>query len=177
MKKKLGFISVLILTLLSLQPICGAAQGDPEPSAAVEGIHHADVIALQRSYLQLQHQKIVLDNMQLTSNESGVFWPIFRQYQHDSELIGDRLVSLILQFSSKFESMTDEEASAMLKEAQDIQQAENELKRSYVNKFSQILPPRKVLRFYQIDNKLRTEARYALSLEIPLLEVSEDELN
>jgi hypothetical protein len=130
-------------------------------------------VALQRSYLQLQQQKIVLDNLQLTEQESDAFWPVFRSYQNEFELIGDRLVALIVQFTEKFESMTDEEATSMLKEAQDIQQAENELKRSYVEKFSQVLPPKKVLRFYQIDNKMRTEIRHALSLEIPLLESSQ----
>ncbi len=175
MKKVLLLLTIFSLSFNSMVKN-SYAEGEAAPgaNAAPAVVNHTDVIALQRSYLQLRQQKIVLDNLQLTPQESETFWPIFRKYQNDFEPLGDRLVALILTFNEKFESMTDDEATQMLKEAQDIQQAENDLKRSYVEQFSQVLSPKKVLRFYQIDNKIRTEIRYNLSLEIPLLEVEEE---
>lgn len=163
-----GFFLFFICTAVHAEPGSGSTS---QPEVIV--VNYTDVIALQRSALQLRQQKIVLDNLQLTPEESEAFWPVFRAYQNDYEKIGDRIVELIIKFNEKFETMTDEEASAMLQEAQDIQQSENDLKKSYVEKFSKTLSPKKVLRFYQIDNKIRTEIRYNLSLEIPLLEIEE----
>lgn len=173
MRKRFSFLSGFCLLF-----ICAAAHAETAAGNAAQTevivVNYKDVIALQRSVLQLKQQKIVLENLQLTAQESEAFWPVFRSYQNDYEKIGDRIVELIIKFNEKFESVTDDEASAMLKEAQDIQQSENDLKRSYVEKFSKALSPKKVLRFYQIDNKIRTEIRYNLSLEIPLLEVEEN---
>ncbi len=176
----LSLASALLLAAGFLQAGNAQAETANTPAESMQAgappvVNYTDVIALQRSNMQLQQQTVVLYNLQLTPEESEAFWPVFRAYQNDYEPIGDRIVKLILDFSNKFESMTDEEASAMLKEAQDIQQAETTLKSSYVAKFSAALPPKKVLRFYQIDNKLRTEIRYAMSLEIPLLEAESSE--
>lgn len=169
--KKYYFLFFSIFLLQT--PVFSQAAIDVKSSKTDEGINSADVLALQRSYLQLTQQKVVLDNLQLTPQESDAFWPVFRSYQNEFELIGDRIVSLILSFTEKYDSITDDEALKMLKEAQSIQQAETELKRSYSEKFLQVLPPKKALRFYQIDNKIRTELRYFLSLEIPLLVAEE----
>ncbi len=175
MKKILFFIGIMFYGLgLFLNAGYAEKEGGQAPQNPAPVANHADVIALERSFLQLQQQKIVLDNLQLTPEESEKFWPVFRAYQNDFEPIGDRLVNLILKFSEKFETMTDDEAATMLKEAQDIQETELKLKREYVAKFSKTLSPKKVLRFYQIDNKIRTEIRYNLSLEIPLLETGTD---
>ena len=39
----------------------------------------------------------------------------------------------------------------------------------YVPRFQSVLPPRKVARFYQVENKLRALLSYDLARDIPLL--------
>ena len=43
------------------------------------------------------------------------------------------------------------------------------LRKSYVKKFNKAIPPKKTVRFFQIDNKLDTIIDFALAKEIPLV--------
>jgi hypothetical protein len=45
---------------------------------------------------------------------------------------------------------------------------ENKLKRKYVKRFMKVLPAKKVLRYYQIENKLDTIINMDLAATIPL---------
>lgn len=44
------------------------------------------------------------------------------------------------------------------------------LKESYVQEFSEILPPRKVMRYFQFENKFEAAIDHELAKNIPLVE-------
>ena len=44
------------------------------------------------------------------------------------------------------------------------------LKKTYIKKFSKILPPTKVLRYFQAENKIDILVDYEIAASIPLLE-------
>ena len=154
--------------------ICLAQEVSPktissESSEPVK-VNREDALALARTYVQAQRQTIVAANLQLTPEESSAFWPVYKEYQNGLEPLRDRLVKLIVAYSEKFETLSDEDAKAMLDEMLSIPEAESKVRSQYVSKFEAVLPIKKVARFYQIDNKITAEIRYGLSLEIPLLE-------
>ena len=45
-----------------------------------------------------------------------------------------------------------------------------DVRQRYLESFSAALPPRKVLRFYQIENKIDAVLRYELAASIPVLD-------
>jgi hypothetical protein len=51
-----------------------------------------------------------------------------------------------------------------------IEQSDGGLQASYVSKLSKVLPPKKVARYLQIENKIRAAVKYDLAAEIPLVE-------
>jgi hypothetical protein len=51
-----------------------------------------------------------------------------------------------------------------------IEKAEAGLKESSVPKLSKVLPPKKVARYLQIENKIRALVKYELAGEIPLVQ-------
>jgi hypothetical protein len=51
----------------------------------------------------------------------------------------------------------------------DFQADRVKLRKSYVKKFNKVIPPKKTVRFFQIDNKLDTIIDFALAKEIPLV--------
>jgi len=58
----------------------------------------------------------------------------------------------------------------LLDEALAIDDAELQLKRSYVPKLEKVLPISKVARYLQIEHKVRTAAKYEMARLIPLVE-------
>ena len=137
-------------------------------------VNREDAIALARTYTQAQRQTVVAVNLQLTSEESTAFWPVYNAYQAALEPLRDRLVKLIVSYSDKFDTLSDADAKAMLEELLNIQETEGKVRREFMPQFEAVLPMKKVVRFYQIDNKINAEIRYQLSLEIPLLEIAQD---
>jgi len=146
-----------------------------EKSSVSSAVNRQDAIALGRTYIQAERQTVVAVNLQLTPEESTAFWPVYNAYQAALEPMRDRMVKLIVSYSEKFDTLSDDDAKAMLEELLGIQEGESMVKREWLPKFEAVLPMKKVARFYQIDNKINTEIRYQMSLEIPLLEVAAGE--
>ena len=54
-------------------------------------------------------------------------------------------------------------------DADDIEEAEGKLARSYAAKLDRVLPGRKTARYLQIERKIRAVLRYELADKIPLV--------
>jgi hypothetical protein len=57
----------------------------------------------------------------------------------------------------------------MLEEVLSIKKADLKIKKKYVTKLKKVLPAKKVMRFYQLENKLDAIINYQLAAEIPLV--------
>lgn len=115
---------------------------------------------------------LVAANMNLTKSEAKGFWPVYEAYQKDLMAINQRLAGLIGSYAADYQAntFTDEKAEKLTAEAVDIQKAEADLQASYVPKLSKVLPPKKVLRYLQIENKIRAVVKFDLAAEIPLVD-------
>lgn len=67
-------------------------------------------------------------------------------------------------------TFTDDKAKEMVDELVAVQQAEGRLQASYVPKLNMVLPPKKVARYLQIENKIRAAFKYDLAVGIPVVE-------
>ena len=83
----------------------------------------------------------------------------------------DRLhrANLILDLANEFETLTGDRAQEMLKESLKIEGDRTKLKNKYIKKFNKVLPPKTVVRFLQIENKLDAVINYELAAAIPLV--------
>ena len=112
---------------------------------------------------------LVAENMQLTESEAKAFWPVYESYQRDLGKINDRLVKLIGDYAASYQTMTDAAANKLVDEAVAIEADRTKLAQSYLPKFRKVLPPTKVARYYQIENKVRAVVNYELAAGIPLV--------
>jgi hypothetical protein len=115
---------------------------------------------------------LVAKNMDLTESEAKAFWPVYDQYQKDLAKINQRIGKLIQSYAADYQAnrMTDEKAKKLIREYVAIEKAEAALKESYVPKLSKVLPPKKVARYLQIENKIRAAIKYELAGEIPFVQ-------
>jgi len=126
-------------------------------------------IALTRADIQTERQALVAENLPLTEDQAKAFWPMYRTYREEVAKLGDRLVTLIEDYAKNYETMTDPQATAMLKEFFDVQKKEVEIKKAWAPKFEKIIPAKAVMRFFQIENKLDIMVRFEVAAEIPLV--------
>ena len=132
----------------------------------------ADNMQILQEKIKADKKLLVAENMGLTESEAKAFWPVYDQYQNDLTAINQRMVGLIQSYAADYnaQSMTDEKANKLINEFVAIGKAEGALNESYVPKLSKVLPPKKVARYLQIENKIRAIIKYNLAAEIPLVQ-------
>ncbi len=125
-------------------------------------------IQLTRQMIQTERQTIIREAMDLTSEESDAFWPVYRDWRAKVAGVGDRQVKLITDFADKYETLSDEDAKAMMNEWLKIKEQRLKLTKQYVKKFRKVLPEKKVMRFFQLENKMDAVINFQLAGSIPL---------
>ena len=110
--------------------------------------------------------------MELTESEAKGFWPVYEEYQKDLTAINRRIGKLIESYAADYRAntLTDEKAKKLIDELVAIEKADGELQASYVPKLSKVLPPKKVARYLQIENKIRAALKYELAANIPVVQ-------
>ena len=132
----------------------------------------ADNMQILREKVKADKKLLVAANMELTEAEAKGFWPVYEQYQKDLSAINQRIGRLIDSYAKDYSanSLSDDKAQKLTAELVAIQKAEAELQASYVPKLNKVLPPKKVARYLQIENKIRAAIKYDLAANIPLVE-------
>ncbi len=115
---------------------------------------------------------LVAANMDLSDAEGKAFWPVYDSYQKDLQGINKRLVKVISSYAEAWnnDALTDEKAKSLLDEALAIEESEVQLRKKHADKLFGVLSAKPVVRYLQIENKIRAAIRYDLAEEIPLVQ-------
>ncbi len=140
----------LLIAAAALASLGAAAQA---PAQTANSIDEAEVLISQ---IQTDKRAIVLRTLELTDAQVAAFTPIYDQYQAEMKALFERSAAVLDKFAANFGSMTDEAASAILKDAFKIRDERNTVMRKYAKKMDKVLPSTKVLQWVQVENKLNT---------------------
>lgn len=140
-------------------------------SPAVSQDKPADNMLILQDKLKADKKLLIAENMELTESEAKGFWPVYEAYQKDQAAINQRIAKLIKSYAESYRSgnITDKKAQKLTAELVAIQQEEGNFQASYVPKLSKVLPPKKVARYLQLENKIRAVVKYRLAEDIPLV--------
>jgi hypothetical protein len=123
-----------------------------------------------REEMQRQKDAVIAADMKLTERESKAFWPLYQEYQGALRKLQDRYIKLLAEYAREREkeTFTDQKARALLDEYMDIDREDLWLKRAYLEKFNKVLPAKKVMRYFQMENKIAAMVNYQMTQGIPL---------
>jgi hypothetical protein len=128
----------------------------------------ADNMEVMREKLRADKKVVVAEVLQLTEGEAKAFWPVYNAYQSDMVTHYDRLLKLIDTYAKSYDTMTDETATSLLKQYLGLERDHVAILTAYLPRFQKVLPPKKVARLYQVENKARALVNYELARGIPL---------
>ena len=129
----------------------------------------ADNMQLVLEKIKADKKLLVTENMQLTDAEAKAFWPIYDRYQDELFLLRARAGKLINDYAAAYATMTNATAKKLLDESMTIETLRLKLGKAYLPKFRKVLPQTKVVRYYQIENKVNAVLYYELAARIPLI--------
>ena len=158
--KKILCLLVTLSTIISVQ----AASESDAMLPAIDA-----QIALVREVANAERTAIVADNVSFTAAESEAFWPLYREYRGEFQVIGDGSLALIKDFAKNYNSMTDEKATELTDEALKLEGKRVKLQKRYAKKFRKVVQASKVFRVFQIENRINAVNKLKLAAEIPLM--------
>ncbi len=129
-----------------------------------------DVIAAVRAQIGANRQELVALNLGLSEEESGPFWPVYREFQNERSTLLDRRVKLLQDFRNNFDGLTNEQSRQILEDYFSLQGDLLKLQKKYAKKFRKVLSDKRTLRFFQIENKLDAIIDAELAQIVPLAE-------
>ena len=132
----------------------------------------ADNMQIVLEKVRADKKLLVAENVQLTEAEAKAFWPVYDQYQDELFLLRSRTVKLINDFAGAYEKMSNETAKKLMDEYMTIESLGPKLRQTYLPKFRKVLPEVKVVRYYQIENKIQAALFYELAANIPLMKAA-----
>src|SRR6185436_6804278 len=92
--------------------------------------------------------------MPLTETDATKFWPVYDQYVAEMTRHNDEFYSLIKDYAANQKTITDAQASSMIKRWVEIQIRQAQTRQKYIPLFEKAIPATKVARFFQIDRRL-----------------------
>ncbi len=162
MTPKRMMIAALVFGLL----ICGSGSAlSQSPSADPS----ADTFQAFLEKIRADKKLIVATVMELTESEAKAFWPLYENYQKELQKINESTGKLIVEFAENYKLMSESAADKLVKDSLAIDAKRIQLKKDFLPKFTKAVPKTKVLKYYQLENKIQLALQYELSTQIPLL--------
>ena len=141
------------------KPAAPAAQSSADAERAMDSI---------RTAVKANRKKIIAAGMDLTTEEHQKFWPLYAEYRDSAAIQGDRLMKIIMEYAKNYSTLTDAQATKLMADYAGLDQDRINLRAAYIKKFGAFLPPRKLMRYFQMENKLDAIVNYDLAATIPL---------
>jgi hypothetical protein len=128
-----------------------------------------DDIAVLRQDVQADKTEIITRNMQFTEEQSKAFWPVYRNYAHEQQVIGDQRVSLLKDYAANYDHIDDIQAQSYITRALKFEEDGLKLRKSYVSKFEKVIGAKQTAKFYQVDSRLSLLVNVQLAALLPII--------
>jgi hypothetical protein len=144
-----------------------------QPPAAVEaltpGLTAAD-LEIIRTGLRADKRKTTAETLNLTEAEAARFWPIYDKYINELTAINDSKYALVKEYSEKFGSYSDKQATDFITRWLDVDIRASKLRSKYVPIVGKVLPGVKSASFFQVDRRLAMLINLGIESQLPILQ-------
>ena len=129
-----------------------------------------DQMETSRTNIELKRQAVLTANLPLTADEAKAFWPLYHEFRAAVARKYDRIIGLIADYVANADRMSDKQAEEMMAEFWTTQLDVIVLKQDFYPRFRKILPAKKAVRFFQLDNRLDAAVQSDAARQLPLVE-------
>jgi hypothetical protein len=157
--KKLIVFSLLVFTALSY------AQIDSFDSSYIDEVK-ADAWG---TYVE-----IIGDNLTLTDEQVQIFTPILESYIADQTKVADMRIENTKDYMMNYYDLDDATATKLLNKGVEIEQERMNIRREYMDKMLENLPPQVVGKFFQLDARIFALIDLVRMSSIPLVRQGEE---
>jgi len=120
--------------------------------------------------LRADKRILVAKTIKLTESEAQAFWPVYESYQDERIKLGKRLIKGIKTYADKYGKISDEDAKSLRRGYLAILYDELRIMEAYMPKFEEVLPEKKVFRYFQLERTIGGQLEALLGEIIPYIQ-------
>ena len=128
----------------------------------------SDQTKLTYEVLTTEWANLIGGALDLTEAEAEAFWPVYEEYGKAKGELWTRRIDVIKMFMKSYDDMNPEMSRILLDQSFAIDKDQLELEMKYAEIFDDFLPPNKVTRLFQAENKLETTLAMEIAKDVPL---------
>jgi len=122
------------------------------------------------SYFKLEKKALVSQAMNLSDEQAKVFWPIYNDFEKEASKLTEMRIAYIKSYAEKYETITPEEADAIMKKAFEYQKKQLALELKYYKILKKKLGALVATRFIQVEEYINTGVKMQLLDAIPFVD-------
>jgi len=140
------------------------------PAFAQEAADIGGKIRETQALVAKEFRQIIREEMMLTDAESKEFWPLYERYSAEKRVINEPYFAGLIEYVDRYYNgdFRDEHAERLMNIYFEVNQGVLRKRQEYVKKFGKVMSSIKVMRFFQLENKVQAEVNAALAVTIPL---------
>jgi hypothetical protein len=165
-------LTVALLAVMATTGLWAQEKKVQDPAETTE-LNDQAYIRLLRSDLKAKRDQIVREAMQLTDQQSAVFWPIYGNYAAEQTKLGDQKLAIIHEYAQNFLTMNDAKADELAQKVMTLDDQRLALRKKYYEILKKTLPTVLVVRFFQVENQLQLILDLQIASNLPIIEQSE----
>ena len=136
------------------------AQGQATPANDMQALRNA---------VKADKRALVASTLELTPTEAAKFWPIYDLYQRHLNASNRKTALAVEDVVARDRPMSDAFAKQVATEMIAADQAELKARQAMQKAVLKALPPKKAVRYLQLESKIRAYQDYDLAVGIPLV--------
>jgi hypothetical protein len=164
MKTKIVFFVLVMMVAFTVSQSRAFAQTE-----TANGVEIEKDLDLLRKDIRSAKKQTIAANVTLTDVEATKFWPVYDQYVAEMSKTYDDFYAVIKDYAANQKTMTDAQASSMIKRWAEIQVRQAQTRQKYIPLVEKTIPGKKAALFFQIDRRLYAVIDLQVSSQIPLI--------
>lgn len=163
---------LVVLTFLAVPALVASVALKQEQSFDAREENFRAYVTLLRSDIKAERKDIINTIMQFNDTDAAKFWPIFQQYDAELTKIGDGRMQLIVDYARNYESLTNEQADALMSKAFELEAQRATLKKKYFDRMKTALSATQAAKFFLVENQIQHIVDLQISAGLPVVQTA-----
>jgi len=160
--------AALVLSMVMLTAAAAGAQTAPATGDQTKVKNLSAYAELLRGDIRQQKIAIITEVMGFSEAEDKAFWPVYREYDADMAKLGDERVALIADYAKHYDTLTDDAADKLARQAIDLEARRQAAKGKFYDKLRSAVGSRTALRALQVEHQLQLLIDLQIAAALPI---------
>ena len=126
-------------------------------------------IELLREDVRAEKVALITEVMQFTDEEAARFWPVYREYERQLNMVVDDRIRMIKDFADRYGTFDDRASRKLAEQSFRLESRRTALKRKFFPRFEKAVGARTAAQFFQLERQINLLVELQIAEELPLL--------